>query len=534
MSLRDKTSTNTHEGQLLRSTWGVALGAFLLLTAFVPRGAGAANCNATVNFDYCASGEVPPTCTTPVCVIPDAAPTTGSVVQVRLALGAGSIPGGTALTVNEVHFELDCANEVTAIPCTDEGTDIVKYLGDTTIVSTGPSCPANLSWLSNHPAGGANFTTGNDLQFTPSAPIILLAGTDASTQGCTLTFNIQVLREGTDTTPDTVGEVGGYKSSEPNAVCNTSPPVNSGVQQPGFLDVCTPTPTPTSTSTPTPTPTSTPTPTPTNTSTPTPTNTPTPTPTNTPTNTPTLTPTLTPTPTATPLLLGCRITGGGGVPGSNDVNSSQQAETRTASFGGQVGVPCGCVGCFDNTGAVQGEWQHTRKNGAGTLHAGDYNSLVCSCLKPGTIEPGPTSSGGFATPEGDVCNPPPTPGGPAPPNAPANAICFSGLGSFSATNGKKTQTVVFRVEAVDRGEPGAGQTGAPADNYVMSIWIPTSEAEQTTLLTQVCCTNVVPTGRAADIVDGGSLSNGNIQIHPQTPLSSENICPPPGTACPGQ
>jgi hypothetical protein len=95
---------------------------------------------------------------------------------------------------------------------------------------------------------------------------------------------------------------------------------------------------------------------------------------------------------------------------------------------------------------------------------------------------------------------------------------------------------VFRVEAVDRGKPG-NKPGVPDDHYTMLIWRLADQAEQQTLLTQVCCTNLVPTGRDPDIVDGGAgplgdLTNGNIQIHPEPSKSEEDICPQPDTECP--
>ncbi len=318
------------------------------------------------------------------------------------------------------------------------------------------------------------------------------------------------------------GSVNDPNSADKNLSVNINTPTNTPTD----------TPTNTPTDTPTNTPTDMPTDTPKPTNTPTPTNPLTNTLTNSLTNTLTNLPINTPTNTPTAVQTGCRITGGGGLPGTNMVTSTNNAKTKVASFGGDVGAPCGCVGCFDNTGATQGEWKHYRKAG-GNFHAGDYNSLECSCLNPGDILPGPTSSGGFSTPQGNLCDPPSAPDGPSPPDAPANAICFSGLGSFTPTNGKKTETVVFRVEAVDRGEPGS----KPSDHYTMLIWRPADQAEQQTLLMQVCCTSQVPTGRDPDIVDGGAgalgdLTKGNILIYPEVPKSEEGICPPPNTACP--
>src|SRR5205814_831986 len=63
--------------------------------------------------------------------------------------------------------------------------------------------------------------------------------------------------------------------------------------------------------------------------------------------------------------MGCRITGGGFINGITDPFT--MAEIVRAHFGGQVGAPCGCIGCFDQSGHVQGNWTHNRKNHKGGL-----------------------------------------------------------------------------------------------------------------------------------------------------------------------
>jgi len=197
---------------------------------------------------------------------------------------------------------------------------------------------------------------------------------------------------------------------------------------------------------------------------------------------------------------GCRITGGGQLRdfGSSDVDHS--------TFGGQVGAPCGCIGCSDEFGHVQGNWQYDRKGHNGSLHAKDYNSLVCGC-------------DGRLT--GQVCDG----DGPAPPQAPANMACFSGVADFTPTNGKKTTDVAFRVEVEDRGEPGSN------DKYRIRIWIPTGAETAAALSKQVCCTVGAPGIRAPDIDDGSTLAGGNIQIHRETPNSANGTCPVPHGIC---
>ena len=62
---------------------------------------------------------------------------------------------------------------------------------------------------------------------------------------------------------------------------------------------------------------------------------------------------------------GCRVTGGGNSP------------NKDTTWGGQVGSPCGCIGCFDDLDSVQGQWTHSRKKQNGRFHASEFSSLVC-------------------------------------------------------------------------------------------------------------------------------------------------------------
>ena len=112
--------------------------------------------------------------------------------------------------------------------------------------------------------------------------------------------------------------------------------------------------------------------------------------------------------------------------------------------------------------------------------------------------------------------------GPEPPPAPANLACFSGVGSWAPTGGKKTQRVAFRVEVEDRSELGTGKL-APDDYYRIRIWIPVAPQTPASLANLVCCTLDQPSPEAGipGVDDGGRLISGNIQIHPQTPNSTE-------------
>ena len=195
--------------------------------------------------------------------------------------------------------------------------------------------------------------------------------------------------------------------------------------------------------------------------------------------------------------MGCRITGGGFINGITDPFT--MAEIVRASFGGQVGAPCGCIGCFDQSGHVQGNWTHNRKNHKGGLKASAFNSLTCS------VVPG---------------------GGPAPPAAPANKACFSGVGDWTPTNGAKTIKVVYRGEVEDHGEPGS------SDYYRMRMWIPSGSWTLSTLTAATCCTTTAAGAPAPYFDDNGTLVGGNIQIHPQLHASTDGVCPVPDGVCP--
>jgi hypothetical protein len=240
--------------------------------------------------------------------------------------------------------------------------------------------------------------------------------------------------------------------------------------------------------------------------------------------------------------LGCRLTGGGIVCDPNDPDSecttdpATGAEIAKATFGGQVGAPYVIGGCnLDNFDCIQGEWTHMRHNRKGTFHASEYNSMICRCTD---------ADGNDVLPVGQLCNPCHGPEchaddypGPEPRPAPANVACFSGKGLWRPTAGRREVPVAFRVEWEDRGEPGAGQNaGNLEDVYRIRIWIPDvpqnqQDAEATRLAVLACCTNTVDQaissiGRLPDVNDGGNLTHGNLQIHPQTGNPTNNdTCP---------
>ena len=122
--------------------------------------------------------------------------------------------------------------------------------------------------------------------------------------------------------------------------------------------------------------------------------------------------------------------------------------------------------------------------------------------------------------DGEFCNRHDRGPGPEPPKAPANEICYGGVGDFNG------QTVAFRVDIEDKGEPGRD------DTYRIRIWIPTGSETTKSLVAQACCKNKVPIIRTPDVDDrDDTLTGGNFQIHPATPNSVRGRCPIQGM-CP--
>jgi len=207
---------------------------------------------------------------------------------------------------------------------------------------------------------------------------------------------------------------------------------------------------------------------------------------------------------------GCRVTAGG-----NTTLGSNLATGKKVTFGGQVGAPCGCSGCFgtldgtDRNDLIQGNWTHNRHKGR--LKASEFNSLECGC------------DGVF---DGKLCNPGNRDPGPEPRPAPANMMCFTGVGTFDGV------LSAFRVDLEDRGEPGAGKNaGTFPDVYRTRIWIPKTGESANALAQAACCGNRELTIRDPDIDDGDELVRGNMQIHPTLPNTNRGICPPPSNSC---
>src|SRR5947199_4535166 len=232
---------------------------------------------------------------------------------------------------------------------------------------------------------------------------------------------------------------------------------------------------------------------------------------------------------------GCRVTGGGTVdacgPGASGCDPSTPGSCAPdtcaspaleATHGGQVGSPVGAPTAFaPDSACIAGEWHHVRhfrKGLRGNFHARSFDSLMCACL------PCPENPDvqGVA---GALCNPGDRICGPEPRRAPANKICFSGAGDYALTRGRRQmRSVVFRVDVVDRGEPGGTNGPPPPDRYRMRIWfVDADTAAGLSLRREVACANPTTENLTAvpgagvptpDIDDGGDLIRGNQQIHP--------------------
>ncbi len=251
----------------------------------------------------------------------------------------------------------------------------------------------------------------------------------------------------------------------------------------------------------------------------------------------------------------CRVTGGGKQLKQYTSSLDAAFDVRYVTHGGQVGAPVGTATAFDpDSPCIHGRWTHVRhaKGGLrGNFHGRSFDSLMCACLgcpeNPGTG----VVIGGRCNPDDRVC-------GPEPRKAPANKICFSGVGDYVLTSGRRTpRSVLFRVDIEDRSEPGGSHPGggtAPPDRYRLRIWILTAAelarlnnssdrfidvdnnlpANQRLSRRAIACSAAttiqqdgaavggaaVPLGTAVfgvrppDIDDGGELQHGNHQIHP--------------------
>jgi hypothetical protein len=243
---------------------------------------------------------------------------------------------------------------------------------------------------------------------------------------------------------------------------------------------------------------------------------------------------------------GCRVTGGGTVDACGPLPKGCDPSTGAcapdcdfpalnATHGGQVGAPIGAPTAFSpDSVCIQGEWthvRHIRPQLYGNFHANTFDSLMCACLPCGDASPDTKVIGAICHQGDRLC-------GPTPPAAPDNKICFSGVGDYAETSGKRgTDTVVFRVDVEDHSEPGGTNGPNPPDRYRLRLWLVRStnnhgalgdpndqNSAAYALRQQVGCadpttedlTVTVPGANppsTPDIDDGGDLIRGNQQIH---------------------
>jgi hypothetical protein len=241
-----------------------------------------------------------------------------------------------------------------------------------------------------------------------------------------------------------------------------------------------------------------------------------------------------------PTFDGCRVTGG-----SNHQTNVFQTDCITTelpthiSHGGQVGAAFGVESAWSpNSPCIRGEWQHNRhlkgNSLVGVLHASgngnehQFDSLLCACL-PCDDDPGAVGVvGGICNPGDRIC-------GPEPRRAPANKICFSGVGDYTFTTGNKTVKAVFRVDIEDRSEGNSHASAEPPDRYRIRIWIldpacgrsadPTTPANMAirfaasadpAQIANLATTENLKVNIPPDIDDGGDMIQGNHQLHPAT------------------
>ena len=148
----------------------------------------------------------------------------GDVVRVTLTLGAGSIQGGTTLTISGVRFNLDCNNSNLGLNCPDDGP-VVSYQGN---LST--TCASGFT--ASHSVGDV---LPNQVLFTPGTPIAIPSDTS---NFCTLSFDVRLESRSNDTTPDAIEEVSGYDAALGDGVCNTVPPLAAGDSNSGSIRLC--------------------------------------------------------------------------------------------------------------------------------------------------------------------------------------------------------------------------------------------------------------------------------------------------------
>jgi hypothetical protein len=156
----------------------------------------------------------------------------GDKVTVKLDFGAGTITGGTKLTITSVRFDLACTVPPLPVPmCANEGP-VISYDGDSSITTNCPGgAPPQGPWISNNVAGGAT----TDVIFTASPTIDVPANTPDPPGTCFLQFTETVLAPSTNP-GGFIEQVVSYET----ALCDNGE-LDSGGSQTGQVSVNVPT-----------------------------------------------------------------------------------------------------------------------------------------------------------------------------------------------------------------------------------------------------------------------------------------------------
>src|SRR5262245_59040278 len=211
--VRMNSITTSRHSMIVAGRATRALVALGFLLACAPSTARAANtCNGLLTIDYVGGPDF---------AIP------GDIIRVRLTLGSGSIQGGTKLNINRLRFDLDCnANFALGLPCTDE-TMKVEYEGDGTITTT-----CGVVWSTGH-AVSAN---PNEVVFTPNTAVMIPPNQAIPPGFCNLEFDVKVLAQSTDSTPNQIEEVTGYLAANNDATCDNG--LASSATQSSSIPLC--------------------------------------------------------------------------------------------------------------------------------------------------------------------------------------------------------------------------------------------------------------------------------------------------------
>jgi hypothetical protein len=159
----------------------------------------------------------------------------GDTYRVQVSLGTGTIQGGTAMTIDQFRFELDCTI-FGFVGCFDEG-DIIRYVSDATI--TDSNCLDaglnDVTWTSN----GVDSPVGpNEVIFTPSAPVVIGPNVQP-VNGCVVEFDVRVQTQpGVDASPLIVQQAAGYVLNGPPYDANCDNGLSSTAGQSGQINLC--------------------------------------------------------------------------------------------------------------------------------------------------------------------------------------------------------------------------------------------------------------------------------------------------------